>query len=168
MHIVFIQTGGTIDKDYPRGETTHGYEFHIGEPAVKSILPQSHTMFTYTIVEVAKKDSLDLTDADRARIVKAVRSQKTDRIVITHGTDTLLKTSAVLSNVTGKVIVVTGAMLPEKFTTSDARLNVGMAIGAVQVLPPGVYIALYGRVVPWHEFKKLSAEYEAKRRRRAR
>ncbi len=162
MHITFIQTGGTIDKDYPRGETTHGYEFQIADPAVNSILPYSHAMFTYNVVEVTKKDSLDLTDEDRASILKAVQDQPADRIVITHGTDTMVKTAEVLSKVKGKTIVMTGAMLPEKFMTSDARLNIGMAVGAVQVLDFGIYVALYGRVVPWNEFLSLHKEYERK------
>lgn len=162
MHITFVQTGGTIDKDYPRGEVGHGYEFKIGDPAVNSILPYSHAMFDYNIVEVTKKDSLDLTDEDRRNILNAVESSTSDHIVITHGTDTMGKTAETLSHIQGKTIVLTGAMLPEKFMTSDARFNVGMAIGAVQVLPPGIYIALYGRVVPWRDFKQLSEEYEEK------
>ena len=162
MHITFIQTGGTIDKDYPRGETAHGYEFQIGEPAVSSVLPFSHAMCDYDIIEVTKKDSHDLTDEDRQKILKAVESIQDTHIVITHGTDTMGKTAETLSSVKGKTIILTGAMLPEKFMTSDARLNVGMAIGAVQVLPLGIYIALYGRVVPWQDFKQLSSEYEEK------
>jgi L-asparaginase len=162
MHITFIQTGGTIDKDYPRGETNHGYEFAITDPAVNSILPSCHTSFTYDVVEVTKKDSLDLTDEDRAHVLKTVLEIPTDHIVVTHGTDRIVETAEVLSTVTGKVIVLTGAMLPEKFTNSDARFNVGMAVASAQSLPHGVYIALYGRVVPWNEFKTVHAEYEQK------
>ncbi len=127
---------------------------------MNSILPYSHAMFTYDIVEVTKKDSLDLTDEDRETILAAVRAQPAERIVITHGTDTMGKTAETLSQINDKVVVLTGAMLPEKFMTSDARLNIGMAIGSVQSLPVGVYIALYGRVVPWYEFKDLSQAYE--------
>ena len=162
MHITFIQTGGTIDKDYPRGENDHGYGVAIADAAVKNILPYSHAVFTYDIVEVTKKDSLDLTDEDREKILDVVKSTPSNKIVITHGTDTMLKTAEVLSDLTDKVIVMTGAMLPEKFMNSDARFNVGMAVAAVQSLQPGIYIALYGRVVPWKEFKDLSAEFEAK------
>ncbi len=162
MHIVFIQTGGTIDKDYPRGETDHGYEFQIGVPAVQSILPYSYAMFDYSVVEATKKDSLDLTDEDRKLIYETVKSQSVDRIVITHGTDTMVKTAEVLNSITDKTIVLTGAMLPEKFMTSDARFNIGMATASVQALPHGVYIALYGRVVPWKEFPALHQAYEAK------
>jgi L-asparaginase len=161
MHITFIQTGGTLDKDYPRGKDNHGYEFAILEPAVKSILSYCHVMFTYDFVEVTKKDSLDLSDEDRARILLAVTHSSSDRVVITHGTDTILQTAEVLSSISDqKVVVLTGAMLPEKFVNSDARFNVGMAVAAVQSLPQGVYIALYGRVVPWSEFEDLHKEYE--------
>ncbi len=79
MHITFIQTGGTIDKDYPRGETDHGYEFAITEPAVKSVIPNSHAMFTYDIIEVTKKDSLDLTDEDRKKILRRCSPLKRTR-----------------------------------------------------------------------------------------
>ncbi len=160
MHIVFIQTGGTIDKDYPRGETDHGYEFQIADPAFQSVLPYSHVMFDYSVVEALKKDSLDITDEDRQNIYRIVESQAAERIVITHGTDTMVKTAEVLSAINGKTIVLTGAMLPEKFVSSDARFNIGMAAAAVQSLPPGVYIALYGRVVPWQEFSALHEAYE--------
>ena len=165
MHITFIQTGGTIDKDYPRGETNHGYEFAITDPAVKGMLPFCHAMFTYDIAEVIKKDSLDLTDADRKKILKAVHKAPSNHVVITHGTDTMLQTAEVLSKATeGKTVVLTGAMLPEKFVNSDAKFNVGMAVAAVQSLPSGVYIALYGCVVPWQQFKELNEKYEKKGR----
>ena len=163
MHITFIQTGGTIDKDYPRGETNHGYEFAITDAAVKSILPYCHAMFTYDVIEVAKKDSLDLTDTDRADILKAVLEAPSNQIVITHGTDTMVKTAEVLSkSVTGKTVVLTGAMLPEKFSNSDARFNVGMAVAGTQSLPSGIYIALYGCVVSWNGFRDLHERYENK------
>ena len=161
MHITFIQTGGTIDKDYPRGETNHGYEFAITRPAVESILPYCHALFTYDVVEVTKKDSLDLTDADRETIISAVKNANSERVVITHGTDTMLKSAETLHVAAlNKTVVLTGAMLPEKFTNSDARFNIGMAVAAVQSLSAGVYIALYGCVVPWQRFKELNAEYE--------
>lgn len=161
MHITFVQTGGTIDKDYPRGETNHGYEFAIADAAVKSIMPFTHAMFTYDLLEITKKDSLDLTDMDRAKIVAAVEAALSNHIVITHGTDTMVKTAEALQgHIDGKTVVMTGAMLPEKFINSDARFNVGMAVAAVQSLPSGVYIALYGCVVPWQDFKRLNEEYE--------
>ncbi len=163
MHITFIQAGGTIDKDYPRGADNHGYAFWVRDPAVRSILPGAHVQFTYDIVEAAKKDSLDLTDEDRQKIVEAVRGAQSDRIVITHGSDTLIKTAKLLSKeVSGKTIVFTGALFPEKFMDSDARFNVGMAVATAQLNGPGVYVALYGHVVPWDQFDALPSPFEAK------
>jgi L-asparaginase len=151
--IVFIQTGGTIDKDYPQGATNHGYEFQIGEPAFISILNRANPDFEYEITSIAKKDSLDLTDEDRKIILETVKNSDTDKIVITHGTDTIHITAKVLSEVKNKTIILTGAMLPEKFYDSDADFNVGMAVGAVQSLSFGVYVCLYGKVLPWDKFK---------------
>ena len=163
MHITFIQTGGTIDKDYKRGEDNHGYAFTIDEAAVRRIIPQSHALFEYDVVAATKKDSLDLTDEDRQKILDAVQNAASGRVIITHGTDTLLKTASVLNGrVEGKTVVLTGAMLPEKFKNSDALFNVGMAVGAAQILSPGIYIALYGHVVSWMQFRELHDEYELK------
>lgn len=163
MHITFIQAGGTIDKDYPRGVDNHGYAFWVREPAVKSILPGANVQFTYDIVETVKKDSLDITDEDRQAIVDAVRVAKSDRVVITHGSDTLIKTAKLLSEqVKDKTIVFTGAMFPEKFMNSDARFNVGMAVAVAQLKEPGVYVALYGHVVPWDQFEALPSPFENK------
>jgi L-asparaginase len=161
MHITFIQAGGTIDKDYPRGEMHHGYDFSITHPAVQTILPASHPLFTYDVVETVKKDSLDLTDKDREKILAAIKKSTSDRLIVTHGTDTIFKTAKFLhEKLTDKTVVLTGAMLPERFVNSDAGFNVGMASAAAQTLPPNVYIALYGRVVPWQEFKELHEEHE--------
>lgn len=163
MHITFIQAGGTIDKDYPQGTDNHGYAFWVREPAVKTILPFARVQFSYDIVEAVKKDSLDLTDEDRQKIVDAVRVAATDKIIITHGSDTLLVTAQLLAEtVKDKTIVFTGAMLPEKFTNSDARFNVGMAVATAQLSGPGVYVALYGHVVPWDKFEALPSPFENK------
>lgn len=161
MHITFIQAGGTIDKDYPRGEMHHGYDFSITRPAVHTIIPSSHALFSYDVVEAVKKDSLDLTDRDREKILASVKKSTSDRVVVTHGTDTILKTAKYLHDkLPDKTVVLTGAMLPERFVNSDAGFNIGMAAAAAQTLPPNIYIALYGRVVPWQEFKALHDEHE--------
>ena len=162
MHITFIQAGGTIDKYYPNNNVQHGYALEIDEPAVKSILESMAPLFTYNIVEAVKKDGTDLTEEDRAIIREAAEAATSDRVVITHGTSTLSKTAEALKDIKGKTIVLVGTMLPEKFSASDAKFNVGMAVGAVQNLPAGVYVALYGRVVPWQEFEKINEEYERK------
>ena len=153
MKITFIQTGGTIDKDYPR--STKGYAFEITEPAVDRILKVLDPVFDYEVVPYIKKDSMDITNEDRTTLMGACASLENDLIIITHGTDTLLETAGTLSGVGGgKVIILCGAMKPERFKDSDAAVNIGVAIGAVQSLPPGVYIAMNGQVFPWHEMKR--------------
>ena len=120
MKILFIQTGGTIDKDYPR--TTKGYAFEISEPAVKRIMEKINPSFDYEILSVLKKDSLDITETDRKKIFDACKSSKIDKIVITHGTDTMIETAKELNQIKGKTIVVTGAMRPERFNITLVAL----------------------------------------------
>lgn len=151
MKILFIQAGGTIDKGYPHTDENHGYAFEIDEPAVKRILPILKPSFEYEIVTVCRKDSLDMTDDDRVALRKACEESAVDRIVITHGTDTILKTAETLDGVPKKVIVLTGARKPELFRDSDAPINVGLAVGAAGTLKAGVYVALNGLVLPWRE-----------------
>lgn len=144
MKILFIQTGGTIDKDYPR--ITGGYAFEITEPAVKRILEKIKPGFEYEILSLMRKDSQDISMADREKILDACRRAACDRIIVTHGTDTMIETARTLSAITDKTIILTGAMRPERFTDSDAAFNIGVAIGAANTLQPGVYIAMHGRV----------------------
>ena len=152
MTILFVQTGGTIDKDYPENDDNHGYYFDIGEPAFFRTLERANPDFSYKTLLVTRKDSLDLTDEDRALIKEAIVSATEERIVITHGTDTIHKTAKELRNVKGKTVVLTGSRLPEKFYESEADFNLGMAIAGAQVLPHGIYIALYGLIIPWDKF----------------
>lgn len=153
MKITFIQTGGTIDKDYPQGAINHGYEFEITDPAFIPILARAKPDFEYEIISVLKKDSLDITEEDRIRIYDLISSSVNNKFVITHGTDTIHLTAEKLSKISDKTIVLTGAMLPEKFYDSDADFNLGMAVGGVETLPYGVYICLYGNLVKWELFK---------------
>jgi len=144
--ITFIQTGGTIDKDYPK--TQKGYAFEIAQPAVVRILEKLNPSFEYEVIELLKKDSLEITADDRKLLVDTCLKQTNEMIVITHGTDTLLETAKDLIVVENKTIVLTGAMRPERFTNSDAPINVGLAIGSVQTLPSGVYVTMHGRTLP--------------------
>ncbi len=156
MKITFIQTGGTIDKAYPQTETTHGYNFEIGDPAFILILQQVNHAFEFESMSVIKKDSLDFTDADRQTVFDAVSGCKNSDIIITHGTDTIYKTAEKLSRIKDKKVILTGAMLPAGFSRSDAMFNLGLAIGAIQTIQlPGTYIALYGVVVPWDQFPSV-------------
>ncbi|QQR79163.1 MAG: asparaginase [Candidatus Moraniibacteriota bacterium] len=152
MKITFIQIGGTIDKEYPR--MTKGYAFEIGEPAVKRILEKVNPNFEHEIISLLKKDSLDLTDDDRAKILEACRNAVGDKIIITHGTDTMIETADKLSEIQNKTIIITGSMRPEKFSDSDAMFNVGAAVIAVQTVPKGIYIAMNGKVYGWNEVKR--------------
>ena len=152
MKILFIQTGGTIDKEYEQG--VEAYNFVITSPSIARILDKSKPSFEYRILPVTKKDSMDLTDADRDSIVAACTQAAEDRIIITHGTDTMAQTAKALSHLTGKVIVLTGALRPERFYNSDAMFNVGTAVGGVQTLKNGVYIAMSGQLFPWDQYHK--------------
>jgi len=155
MHILFLQVGGTIDKDYPQREMDHGYEFKIGEAAFLSIISRANFAYSWSARSVMRKDSLDMTDHDRSSLRVHVARAGEEHIIITHGTDTIDKTAATLSDIRGKTIVLTGARHPEKFKDSDADFNLGMAVGAVQCLSNGVYVALNGAVLPWNEFRVL-------------
>jgi L-asparaginase len=152
MKIVFIQTGGTIDKDYPRKD--RGYAFEIGKPAVERIMQKVHPDFDYKVISILKKDSLDITDNDRDKIHKACMEADSKRLLITHGTDTMIETARKLNAIKNKVIILTGAMKPEKFSDSDAAFNVGTAIGALNVLDKGIYIAMNGRIYHWNKVKR--------------
>ena len=113
--------------------------------------------FEYEEVPVLRKDSLELTAEDRQRIRDACRASGAERIVVTHGTDSMIESALVLATLTGKVIVLTGAMRPERFSDSDTTFNLGVAVGAVQTLRPGVYLAMHGRVYPWDAVRRNAA-----------
>lgn len=152
MKIVFIQTGGTIDKEYPR--TTKGYAFEIGTPAVQRILEKINPAFEYEILSALKKDSLDITEDDRKGLLKICSEVPSDKIIITHGTDTMIETARVLNKIKEKTIILTGAMRPEKFSDSDAMFNIGVAIAGAQILSSGIYVAMNGNVYPHNKVKR--------------
>lgn len=142
MHIHFISTGGTIDKLYFDAKS----EYQIGSPQVKVLLEQLRPVFSYDVEALMAKDSLELTDEDRLLILQQVLACSGSHIVITHGTDTMIQTALVLLDIPEKTIVLTGAMQPARFHSTDAVFNVGIAIGAVSSLPAGVYIAMSGKI----------------------
>ncbi len=147
MQITFIQTGGTIDKDYPR--TAQGWAFEFGEPATRRILEKLDPSFDFEILTACQKDSQEITDEDRQQLAELIAAQPGSRFVVTHGTDTLIETATYLeSRIDDKVVVLTGAMRPERFTNSDAPIHVGMAIAAARLLDRGVFIAMHGVVCP--------------------
>ncbi len=145
VKVIFIQTGGTIDKDYPH--TTKGWAFEFGEPAVGRILEKLNPSFEYKLITAFQKDSLEITNNDRDILVDLIKNLKEDKIIITHGTDTMIETASFLNkHLKSKLIIVTGAMLPERFSNSDASINLGSAIGAINILNKGIYIAMHGVV----------------------
>lgn len=145
MTILFIQTGGTIDKDYPKHVS--GYAFEIGESVVPDILKKWNPSFTFSTLSFCKKDSSEITDELRVNLAELISKREEKWIIITHGTDTIIQTAkAILQHVQNKRIILTGAMKPQKFSTSDADLNLGSAIGAIQYIDDGVYIAMHGLV----------------------
>jgi len=153
MKITFIQTGGTIDKDYPK--TTKGYAFEFGEPATRRILEKLNPSFEYEILTACQKDSLEITDDDRQHLVDLIKENDSIRIVITHGTDTMIETAKfIFPKIKNKVIVLTGAMRPEQFSNSDAPINVGGAIAATQTLQAGVYLFMTGILKSFDEIKR--------------
>lgn len=145
-HIDVLTTGGTIDKVYGISG-----ELEIGKPAFEALVAPVLTDLTYDITEVLAIDSLEMTDADRAQICAAVEATDGDLVLITHGTDTMAQTATYLRehlSPSDKVIVLTGAMQPASMRTTDAAYNLGAATAAVQLLPPGVHIAMSGRIFP--------------------
>ena len=152
MKIVFVQTGGTIDKDYPK--KMNSYNFEIDEPAVEYIFKKVNPNFDFQIYSILKKDSLDISDKEREKIKEFCENIEDNKIIITHGTDTMCKTAELLKDIHGKVIILTGAMKPEKFSDSDAEFNIGTAVGAISILENGIYIAMNGRIFNWDECEK--------------
>lgn len=149
---IFI-TGGTFDKEYNfiTGEL-YFKDTHLNEMFVRGRCTLDLDIKTLMMV-----DSLEMTKADRDIIKHNCLSTKTDKIIITHGTDTMVDTAKVLSeaNILGKTIVLTGAMIPYAFgTSSDGFFNMGSSLGFVQALAPGVYISMNGRYFHWDNVKK--------------
>ena len=155
MDIQVFAVGGTIDKIYFDANS----EFHVGEPQIGELLYEANVTFHYTVTSLMKKDSIEMTEADRHLIRDAVEECEHDRILITHGTDTMAYTARALAGIPNKVIVLTGAMQPARLRVSDAIFNIGFAIGALQQLEPGVYVAMNGQVFdPEHLRKNLKAQ----------
>jgi len=142
MRIQIFSVGGTIDKIYFDQKS----RYEVGEPKITDILQEANVTFGYRIESLMKKDSLEMNDADRRLIARKVRTSPLDRVLITHGTDTMIETALALRAIENKTIVLTGSMAPARFQLSDAAFNVGAAVAAVQVLAPGVYIVANGRI----------------------
>ena len=142
MTLKFVTTGGTIDKIYFDAKS----RFEVGDSQLDHILAEALVTFDYEIVSLMRKDSLEITDEDRAVIRQFLANDAGERFVVTHGTDTMAETAEALVGLSDKTIVLTGALSPARFRSTDAVFNVGMAVAAAQTLPAGVYLAVSGRV----------------------
>lgn len=140
--VLILTTGGTIDKLYFDALST----YQIGESVVDRVLRTAQVKLPYRVAEVLRKDSLELTDDDRALIAQTVADAPEHRIIITHGTDTMTHTAQALAGIEGKTIVLVGALAPARFAESDAAFNLGMAFATAQVATPGVWIAMNGTI----------------------
>lgn len=145
MKLLFIQTGGTIDKDYPK--TNAGYAFEIDEPAVSRVLEKSFPGFEFEVVSLFKKDSLEITDDDRASLMSFLSTSSYSKIIVTHGSDTMVETAKSVGDIKDKTIIFTGSYRPQQFAESDADFNIGVAVGAVNVLSTGTFIAMNGMIL---------------------
>jgi L-asparaginase len=152
--IRIVVTGGTFDKTYD--EISGRLSF--GATHLPEMLRLGRSRVETTIETLMMIDSLDMTDADRLRIVEGCRTCRETRIVITHGTDTMVETGrALAAAVADKTIVLTGAMVPYAFGSSDGLFNLGSALSFAQVLPVGVYLAMNGTAFPWDTVQKNKA-----------
>jgi L-asparaginase len=155
MKIKFFTTGGTIDKVYFDAKS----EFEVGPPQVSELLADANVTFEFEVESILRKDSLDMTEADRALIRERVAADAAARIVVTHGTDTMILTALALKNIPGKTIVLTGSMQPARLRVTDAGFNLGTAVAAVQTLSPGVYLAMNGRIFNPERCRKNVADH---------
>jgi L-asparaginase len=140
--LCIVTTGGTIDKIYFDDKS----DYQVGEPQIGRILEELGVAFRFNVIPIIRKDSLHINQADRELLRQTIAAQPARHVLVTHGTDTMVDTAKVLADIPDKTIVLTGALNPARFRGSDAEFNIGTAVGAVQSLAPGVYIAMNGRV----------------------
>lgn len=151
MHIQLFITGGTFDKEY---DLIHG-KLYFTNSHVEEILKRGRNTTQVDVEQLMMMDSLDMGDAERQHIVNACKHCAKNHIIITHGTDTMVETGlALLNEKLNKTIVLTGAMIPYTFGSSDGLYNMGSAMAFVQTLPPGVYLAMNGRYYPANAVRK--------------
>jgi L-asparaginase len=153
--VAILVTGGTFDKEYD--ELTGRLFFR--DTHVEEMLRRGRSRIDVSVETVMMIDSLDITAEDRARIVERCRARAEHAIVITHGTDTMVETARALAEagLDDRTIVLTGAMVPYAFGSSDGLFNLGSALSFAQVLPPGIYVAMNGQHFAWDEVRKNRA-----------
>jgi len=148
LHV--FTTGGTIDKVYFDDLS----DFKVGDPQIIRVFEQMNISFRWEVRQLMRKDSLQLNDADRQLIRDTILTSDAKHFLITHGTDSMVQTAAALADLDDRVIILTGALNPASFIGSDAMFNIGCAVGAVQSLESGVYIAMNGRIWDPTEVRK--------------
>jgi len=159
MAIRIFITGGTFDKEY---NELNG-ELYFKNTHMQDLLEMGRNKVKVAITTLMLIDSLEMTEKDREGIVQQCKQSVEDRIIITHGTDTMAETAKVLAkNIKNKTIVLTGAMIPIKFGSSDGLFNLGSALAFAQTLAHGVYVAMNGRYFNWDNVKKnkLTGRFE--------
>jgi L-asparaginase len=158
--IQILVTGGTFDKEYNELDGS----LYFKETHLQEMLEKGRSRLDLQIETLFMKDSLEFTENERAKIQQACVNAASDRILITHGTDTMTQTAEFLANqISDKTIVLTGAMIPYKFGSSDGMFNLGSALAFVQILPPGVYISMNGKIFEAGNVRKnlSKGEFEA-------
>jgi L-asparaginase len=145
--LLIVTTGGTIDKIYFDDKS----DYQVGDPQIGGILRELNVAFRFTVIPIIRKDSLHINAEDRELLRATISAQTAKHVLVTHGTDTMVDTAKVLATIENKTIVLTGALNPARFRGSDAEFNIGTAVGAVQSLPPGVYVAMNGKI--WNPTK---------------
>ena len=148
--IALVTMGGTIDKDYFDALS----DYKVVGSIVPDLLERIGSGVTIEHHEICRKDSLELTDEDRQALSAKLRSLDVKKILVTHGTDTMVQTAKALAEIQGKTIVLTGALKPALFKTTDAVFNIGCAVIAVQILEPGAYIVMNGCVFSHDRVRK--------------
>lgn len=150
MKILVLTTGGTIDKVYFDASS----DYEVGEPTVPHVFREAGVALEWRLQPLLRKDSLELTAEDRAAVRQACLDAPEAHILITHGTDTMTLTAEALFDVPAKTIVLTGALAPARFRVTDAIFNLGLALGALQAKPPGIYLAMNGTVFTAGQVRK--------------
>ncbi len=144
MSLAVVTTGGTFDKIYFDAKS----EFHIGDPMAPALLEEARVTIDWRLVEFCRKDSLEVTDADRTALRECIEQLPEQRVVVVHGTDTMTDTAEALVGIPARTIVLTGALQPARMRESDAAFNLGAATAAALALPAGVYVSMQGRIFP--------------------
>lgn len=152
--LLIVTTGGTIDKIYFDDMS----DYQIGEPLIGQILHQLQVGFEFEVKALMRKDSLHVTDEDRLEIRAEIAATDASHVLITHGTDSMVKTALVLADIPGKTMVLTGALNPARFRDTDAVFNIGCAVGALHALPEGIWIAMNGCIWDPRTVKKNRAK----------